>query len=32
MTEYEKAVALWKEKNITNDAELAQALNGPEEP
>lgn len=28
MTNYEKAVALWKRKNITNDAELAEALNG----
>ena len=28
MTNYEKAVALWKRRNITNDAELAEALNG----
>ena len=28
MTDYEKALALWKQKNITNDAELAEALNG----
>ena len=28
MTQYEKAVALWQQKNITNDAELAEALNG----
>lgn len=28
MTNYEKAVALWKRKRITNDAELAEALNG----
>ena len=28
MTMYEKAVELWKQKNITNDAELAEALNG----
>lgn len=28
MTEYEKAVALWQHKNITTDAELAEALNG----
>lgn len=28
MTEYEKAVALWKQKKITTDAELAEALNG----
>lgn len=26
MTQYEKAVALWPQKNITNDAELAEAL------
>ena len=26
MTEYEKTVALWQEKSITNDAELAEAL------
>lgn len=26
MTQYEKAVALWRQKNITNDAELAEAL------
>ena len=25
MTQYEKAVALWRQKNITNDAELAEA-------
>lgn len=28
MKEYEKAVALWQRKNITTDAELAEALNG----
>ena len=28
MTNYEKAVALWKRKKITNDALLAEALNG----
>ena len=28
MTNYEKAVSLWKSKNITTDAELAEALNG----
>ena len=28
MTYYEKALALWKRKRITNDAELAEALNG----
>ena len=28
MNNYEKAVALWKSRNITNDAELAEALNG----
>ncbi len=28
MTDYEKALALWKRKKITNDAELAEALNG----
>lgn len=28
MTEYEKAVALWKMKRISTDAELAEALNG----
>ena len=28
MTNYEKAVALWKRKKITNDAELAEAMNG----
>lgn len=28
MTNYEKAVALWQKKNITTDAELAEALNG----
>ena len=28
MTDYEKALALWKRKSITNDAELAEALNG----
>lgn len=27
MTDYEKAVALWQQKNITTDAELAEALN-----
>ena len=29
MTDYEKAVALWQKKNISTDAELAEALNGP---
>ena len=28
MTDYEKAVALWQQREITNDAELAEALNG----
>jgi len=28
MTEYEKAITLWRRKNITGDAELAEALNG----
>lgn len=28
MTQYEKAVALWQQKKITTDAELAEALNG----
>lgn len=28
MANYEKAVNLWQQKNITNDAELAEALNG----
>lgn len=28
MTLYEKAVRLWQQKNITTDAELAEALNG----
>ena len=28
MTNYEKAVVLWQQRNITNDAELAEALNG----
>lgn len=28
MTNYDKAVALWQQKNITTDAELAEALNG----
>ncbi len=28
MTKYERAVALWQQKGITNDAELAEALNG----
>lgn len=28
MTDYEKALELWHRKNITNDAELAEALNG----
>ena len=27
MTNYDKAVALWRRRNITNDAELAEALN-----
>lgn len=27
MTDYEKAVALWQKKNISTDAELAEALN-----
>lgn len=27
MTNYEKAIALWQQKNITNDARLAEALN-----
>lgn len=28
MTNYKKAVELWQRRNITNDAELAEALNG----
>jgi Fic family protein len=28
MTNYEKAIQLWRKKNITTDAELAEALNG----
>lgn len=28
MADYEKAVALWQDRCITNDAELAEALNG----
>ena len=28
MTPYEQAVALWQQKNITTDAELAEAMNG----
>ena len=28
MTDYEKAVALWRKRNIKTDAELAEALNG----
>lgn len=28
MTQYEKAVALWRERHIQTDAELAEALNG----
>lgn len=28
MTDYEKAVALWQKRNISTDAELAEALNG----
>ena len=28
MTNYEKAVSLWQQKNITSDAELAETLNG----
>lgn len=28
MTSYEKAVAIWTQKNISTDAELAEALNG----
>lgn len=28
MTNYEKAVAIWQQKDITTDAELAEALNG----
>lgn len=28
MTDYEKAVALWQQKKISSDAELAEALNG----
>ena len=28
MTQYEKAVALWQRRNISTDAELAEALNG----
>ncbi len=28
VNQYEKAVAVWRQKNIKNDAELAEALNG----
>ena len=28
MTNYEKAVAIWQSRKISNDAELAEALNG----
>ncbi len=28
MTDYERAVALWRKRHITTDAELAEALNG----
>ena len=28
ITNYDKAVEIWREKNITSDAELAEALNG----
>ena len=28
MSDYEKAVVLWQQKNITTDAELSEALNG----
>ncbi len=28
MNQYEKTVAFWQRKNITNDAELAEVLNG----
>lgn len=28
MTNYEKAIALWQQKNIATDAELSEALNG----
>ena len=28
MTQYEKAVSLWRRKNVTTDAELAEAMNG----
>lgn len=28
MTQYEKAVALWQQRKITTDAELAEAMNG----
>lgn len=28
MTDYEKAITLWRQKNITTDAELAEVLNG----
>ena len=28
MTNYEKTVALWQRRNVTNDAQLAEALNG----
>ena len=28
MTNYEKAIALWQQKNIRADAELAEVLNG----
>ena len=28
MEQYKKAVAMWQEKNISTDAQLAEALNG----
>ena len=28
MTDYEKALALWQQKHIITDAQLAEALNG----
>ena len=28
MTDYEKVLALWKQKDVKTDAELAEALNG----
>lgn len=28
MANYEKAIALWQQKRITTDAQLAEALNG----